>query len=86
MFLHQKDPGSPYHSRCEAWKQFFGELRNRSINFQSLYVSQIHDFYNYVGYYLEHAIRVNGRERLLRYLRDGGPNPLVSELVSYDSE
>lgn len=86
MFLHQKDSGSTYHSRCEAWKHFFGQLRNRSINFQSLYVARIYDFYNCVGYYPDNAVRINGGGGLLRYLRDGGLNPLVSELISYDSE
>lgn len=75
VFLHQKDSGSTYHSRCEAWKHFFGQLRNRSINFQSLYAARIHDFYNCVGYYPDNAVRVNGGEGLLRYLRDGGPKP-----------
>lgn len=82
MFLHERDPESTDHSPCEAWKHFFGELRNRSISFQSLYVFRIHDCYNCVGDYPDLAVRVNGGEGLLRYLRDGGPNPLTSDLVS----
>lgn len=85
MFLHQKDFNSTDASPCEAWKHLFGELRKRSIKFQVLNLFRIHDCYNWEGKHPTLAIRVNCGESVLRYLRDGGPNPLTSQIIDQAS-
>lgn len=81
MFLHEKEPNSLDLSPCEAWKHFIGELRKRSIRFQSLDLSRIYDCCNSQGEIPELATRANGGEKILKYLRDGGPNPLTLDTI-----
>lgn len=82
MYLHEKDPNSTSHSPCEAWKHLFGELRKRSITFQNLYLSRIYDCYNSERRKSDLAQRTEHGAKVLQYLRDGGPNPLASDLIS----
>ena len=46
MFLHQPDINSPVGKPCEAWRQFFDELKRRSIKFDDLSLLRIHDCCN----------------------------------------
>ena len=78
IFLHERDIYSTNVSPCEAWKNFFGELRRRSIKFKSLNLEQIHDCYNFPGGYSDLAAGTNYGERVLHYLHEGGSNPLTS--------
>ena len=78
MFLHQKDFGTRTYRPCEAWKHFFDELRKRSIKFQDLQLYRIHDCSNSEFDDTELHSRAGFGSRVLRYLCDGGPNPLDS--------
>ena len=78
IILHEKKSKSTGVAACEAWKHFFGELRSRSITFQTLELCEIYDCRNWEGKCPERdlASRADHGEKVLRYLRDGGPNPL----------
>ena len=76
MFLHEKDFLSTDRSPCQAWKHFFGELRKRSIKFQRLDLFEIYDCRGPKGRIPDLAARADGGRRVVKFLRDGGPNPL----------
>ena len=80
IFLHQKTSKSTGAAACDAWKHLFGELRRRSITFQTLGLCKIYDCRNWEGKCpeVDLAFRAGYGEKILRYLRDGGPNPLES--------
>lgn len=86
IFLHEKDFNSRDHSPCEAWKHLFTELRKRSIKFQNLELFRIHDCCNWGGECPDLADRADRGEKILQYLRHGGPNPLTVETVSEVNE
>lgn len=79
IFLHEETSKAGDGYTCEAWKHFFGELRKRSIVFQSLDLFEIHDCRNWEGEGPDLAVRADCGENLLKYLRDGGPNPLTCD-------
>ena len=76
MFLHQPDTNSTVGKPCEAWRQFFNELRRRSIKFYDLRLYRIHDCCNSEVDKVELDKRAGYGKRVLRYLDYGGPNPL----------
>lgn len=79
--LHHPDPQDTI---CEAWKQLFGGLRRRRITFQTLRLSFLQDCYDLEG----HCARPNNPayhgDRMLKYLRQGGLNPLDPALPNVD--
>lgn len=77
MFLHERESKPNVDSRCEAWKHFFGKLRERSIKFQRLILYRIHDCYNPTHDNFEMHLHVEGGKKVLEYLNSGGPNPLA---------
>ncbi len=80
IFLHEEDSKPTATAACEAWKHLFGELRKRSITFQTLELCNIYDCRNWKGKSPEPdlASRADHGEKVLQYLRNGGPNPLES--------
>ncbi len=80
MFLHEADSKPMGTAACEAWKHFFGELRKRSITFQTLDLWEIYDCRNWKGKTpeIDLASRADYGEKVLQYLHNGGPNPLES--------
>ncbi|KAF6218801.1 hypothetical protein HO133_005344 [Letharia lupina] len=82
MFLHQKELNSREDSPCEAWKHFFGKLRQRSIKFQNLDLFRIQDCSNPFEVHPDLSVRANGGKTVLQYLRDGGLNPLTIDTIN----
>lgn len=81
-FLHVKHSDPTDDSSCEAWNHFFGELRKRSINFQTLDLFKIYDCYNSEGEDPDLAFNAEYGGRVLRYLRDGVPTPFGSVSIT----
>ena len=86
MFLHQKNTNLPGDFVCEAWKHLFGELRKRSIKFQKLKLFRIFDCHHDESHLPLLHTRAGGGERVLRYLHEGGPNPLALDTVACEAQ
>ena len=82
MSLHQKDTNLPDEGPCEAWKQFFCQLREKKITFKVLDLFELYDCANQKSLHPDLAERANWGAYVLQYLRHGGANPL--ELVPFD--
>ena len=82
IFLHEKDSKPTDGFPCEAWKHFFGELRKRSISFQTLDLFKIYDCCNTEDEYPDLASHAAYGERVLRYLRNGVPTPFESVSIN----
>ena len=71
--LHHPDPQDTI---CEAWKQLFSGLRRRGIIFLTLRLSFLQDCYDLEGHFSQPNNPAYHGDKMLRYLRQGGINPL----------
>lgn len=79
--LHHDDPQDTI---CEAWKELFNGLRRLRITFQTLKLSFLQDCYNLVGHFSDPNDPAFYGNLMLKYLCEGGPNPLQPVLPISD--
>lgn len=71
--LHHPDPQDTI---CEAWKHLFNGLRRRGIIFQTLRLFLLQDCHDLKGHLSQPADPAYHGDNMLKYLRQGGMNPL----------
>lgn len=71
--LHHPDPQDTI---CEAWKHFFSGLRRRGIIFQTIRLSFLQDCHDLEGHFSQPNNPEYHGDRMLKYLCQGGTNPL----------
>lgn len=71
--LHHPDPQDTI---CEAWKHLFNGLRCRGISLQTLRLSLLQDCYDLKGHFSEPDDPAYHGKKMLKYLLQGGINPL----------
>ena len=79
--LHHPDPQDTI---CEAWKHLFDGLQRRGIIFRTLIISVLQDCYNLDGHFTQPDNPAYHGEKMLKYLRQGGINPLEPALPDSD--
>lgn len=79
--LHHPDPQDTI---CEAWKHLFNGLRRRGIIFQTLRLFLLQDCHDLKGHFSQPADPAYHGDKMLKYLRQGGINPLELILPSPD--
>ena len=75
--LHHPDPQDTI---CEAWKYLFDGLQRRGILFRTLILSALQDCYKLEGHFTEPDDPAYHGEKMLKYLQQGGINPLETAL------
>ena len=80
--LHHPDPQD---TTCEAWKQLFHGLRSHGIIFQTLRLFILQDCHDLQGHFSQPDDPTYHGEKMLKYLRQGGKNPLESILPVPDA-
>ena len=75
--LHHPDPQDTI---CEAWKHLFDGLRCREIIFQTLRLSFLQDCHNQEGHFSQPDDPAYHGDKMLRFLRQEGDNPLEPSL------
>ena len=76
--LHHPDPQDTI---CEAWKYLFDGLQRRGIIFRTLTLSILQDCYNLQGHFTQPDNPAYHGDKMLKYLRQGGVNPLEAALA-----
>ena len=79
--LHHPDPQDTI---CEAWKHLFDGLQRRGIIFRSLSLSILQDCYNLEGHFTQPDDPAYHGDQMLKYLGQGGVNPLEPALPDSD--
>ena len=81
--LHHPDPQDTI---CEAWRHLFDKLQRRGITFRTLTLSVLQDCYSLDGHFTQPDNPAYHGEQMLKYLRQGGINPLKPALSDSDEE
>lgn len=79
--LHHPDPQDTI---CEAWKHLFNGLRRRDITFHTLRLSFLQDCYDLRGHFSQPDDPTYHGDVMLKYLRQGGTNPMEPALPVSD--
>ena len=79
--LHHPDPQDTI---CEAWKYLFDGLQRRAVVFQTLTLSFLQDCYNLEGHFTQPNDPAYHGDEMLKFLRQGGTNPLEPILADSD--
>ena len=77
--LHHPDPQDAI---CEAWKHLFNRLQRRGSTLQTLKLLRLQDCFDLKGHFSQPDDSTYHGERMLKYLRQGGMNPLEPVLPS----